>query len=398
MIRKIIQEVIEKYKGEMINESLTPIVYHFCDLSALWGICVQNKFILTSSNTNQSDRRMSKKGEYVYPYYMCFSRTKSPDIGYTLQRVTSTQSWKSCLVRIEIDGSKLNNLYKSQPVNYFIDNDDDKIHPYTKGLNPTVDYKQIARQQMYEYEDRLLCKKPFIGDANQYIKRIDILTRPDVLQNKLYGRIVSSISHIVQNNTSVDGSKIFLFTDKNAFKRMDDSKAIPSEKFISLMRQEKLPSMQLSMSLLQPVAALINLICFAETQNIKIKRLLIQKYGFGDYAKEILELCGTENAKITPDNLSQQVSFITRYKPNFKKNGFWKYAVLMDEMINDYMRSVNIPFKGIPMYKKTQWNIIHHLPLNKKQKEYENICRDNLENSSFISVFLPMSNNNVKEL
>ena len=84
-------------------------------------------------------------------------------------------------------------------------------------------------------------------------------------------------------------------------------------------------------------------------------------------------------------------------KPNFKKNGCWRYAVLMDEMVNDYLKAMNISFKEIPMYKKTQWRLLNNLPLNKKQKELEDVCRHNLQTNQF-STFLNMKNNNVEGL
>ena len=63
MINKIIHEVITKYiSANAINESLTTTVYHFSDLKGLLGVCRDNAFFLTSSNTNQSDIRMSTRG------------------------------------------------------------------------------------------------------------------------------------------------------------------------------------------------------------------------------------------------------------------------------------------------------------------------------------------------
>ena len=302
---KIIKEVLNKYINNLIVESLTPIVYHFCDLSAFIGIASYNKFILTSSNTNQSDKRMAANGEYVYPYYMCFSRTKSPDVGYAYQRLLLTKYWQSCLVRLEIDGNKLNNLYKAHPVNYFINDNDDKIKKYDKGLNPNVDYKQIARQQMYEYEDRLLSTKPFINNVNKYIKRVDILVKPRIFTDGRCAGLKSNIEYIINGNTSIETGKIYVYTDKIAFNHGDITKALPKEKFINPNGNQTSISLQLSESALKPIASIINILCFSETQ--KPKKYLIQKYGFSDYTEKLLELCDSQNSVIHVDNLSTQM-------------------------------------------------------------------------------------------
>lgn len=115
----------------LINENISPIVFHFCPLSVMYQISVKDAFKLAETGKYESDTRMNSfptgiKDEHggmirkTYPYYMCFSRTPSTMVGYQLMRITSTKNdWVNSLVRMEIDGNALNAKYKGAPVNFF---------------------------------------------------------------------------------------------------------------------------------------------------------------------------------------------------------------------------------------------------------------------------------------
>ena len=384
MIRQIIQEVMMKYISQnIIKESLTSTVYHFCDLKGLWGICRDNMFFLTSSNTNQSDQRMSRRGKYIYPFYMCFSRTKSSQLGYAFQRMNSSKTWQSCLVRFEIDGDKLNHLYKAHPVNYFIDNNDDKIHLYTKGTNPNVDYKQIARQQMMEYEDRLLSVKPFIKNAAQYIKRVDVLIKPQALMDGRSASIIATLGYMLQNSQYINPNIITLYANEDAFNRMDSKQCISKDIILKKYRQDKVQNDKLTPILLNVIATSINLVCFGETDNDKIKSYLLQKYGFGEYVQQILEACQQPSNQINIDNISIRKANMERFKPNFKQQGNWKFVVFMDEMFNNFTQILNINYNEISTYKKCQWKLINNIPLRKNELPYKDKCLKNMQQNIF---------------
>ena len=115
----------------LINEGVNPIVFHFCPLSVMYQISINDEFKLAETGKYESDIRMNsfstgakdERGNVVkkiYPYYMCFSRTPSTMVGYQLMRITSTKNdWVNSLVRMEIDGNALNVRYKGAPVNFF---------------------------------------------------------------------------------------------------------------------------------------------------------------------------------------------------------------------------------------------------------------------------------------
>jgi hypothetical protein len=199
---------------------------------------------LTSLPTGNGERKQ-------YNYYMCFSRTPSSLMGYVAMRRDKTGgfTWKQTLVRMEIDGTKLNANYKGMPVNYFNDKNLDKINHYyeygknekgenvkintvkgksgkeysrqmrvnalgsngkiqaktlqrytphmddktsnvgRKKQNVSIDYGVLDRNQMLEYEDRLFSNKEYITKVKEmgYIKRIDIYITPDTLRGVTAG-------------------------------------------------------------------------------------------------------------------------------------------------------------------------------------------------------------------
>lgn len=189
-----------------------------------------------------------KTNEYKeYKYYMCFSRTSSSVVGYPMMKREREGYilWKYCLVRLKINGNLLNANYKGMPVNYFNDKSLDKIDhfikidPKTKKMMPDVvdsegnmfanhininmiskdrpnspkksminrrnphhpdpmskngeredgvayiDYGEIDRNQMLEYEDRIFSNKEYIPNAFRYIERIDIFVDSRILSDKL---------------------------------------------------------------------------------------------------------------------------------------------------------------------------------------------------------------------
>ena len=238
----------------ILQEGVSPIVYHFCPLSTMVQIASDNAFRLASTDESQyrSDERMNsfqtgKKDENgksiskTYPYYLCFSRTPSTLVGYQLMRIYGTKNeWSNSLVRIEIDGNRLNMNYKGSAVNFFIDNDpydesplgrkykmvrdniiysipkqgERKIKKYKmpqvnlpswkRGKTPIgkngyrlgrVDYESMKRSMLSEYEDRVFSYKPVIENASKYIKRIDVFVTKASLEKP---EVISSLLNIIQ--------------------------------------------------------------------------------------------------------------------------------------------------------------------------------------------------------
>lgn len=133
----LVSEITSNVKS-MLTEALSERLYHFCPLNSMYAIAKTDSFKLTSVEERPSDKKLTSlptgNGERKqYNYYMCFSRTPSSLVGYVAMRRNKTGNftWGQTLVRMEIDGTKLNANYKGMPVNYFNNKKLDKINHYT---------------------------------------------------------------------------------------------------------------------------------------------------------------------------------------------------------------------------------------------------------------------------
>lgn len=275
---KLIKEIVTLSVKKIINEGISPIVWHFCPIGPMYLIARDNQFRCTSVSDRPSDIRLTslpvnnKTGEQkTYPYYMCVSRTPYSGVGYQQMRVDGGSSdWKSCLVRIELDGVALSANYKGMPVNYFnndpsvnktkikhggeiINNKNDegnhinqknrwvdlyaidggkflsqKRMKYGKGIHGKVK-DETDRRQMLEYEDRIYSKYEFIKNFDRYIKRIDIYCTSQVLNNKTENSsdILGMIKFIEQKFQG----KVFIFNSKTAFNSTNIRRSINANNF-----------------------------------------------------------------------------------------------------------------------------------------------------------------------
>ena len=275
----------------LIEESISPIVYHFCPLSTMLQIAETDKFRLSSvaSGKYESDTRMNSfpigNGKVkTYPYYMCFSRTPSSLVGYQYMRMSNSKGeWDNALVRLEIDGNALNTRYKGAPVNFFTKKDPYGGEPVDANGNPisikggggknqygkkfniarswdipripnapktgietfnmprvnrNIDYAEVVRTRMSEYEDRIFSNKEEIDQAIRYIRRIDILLDDTTYNTKFY---IAAINNIytklngfaeMYNNSeqrkksarqleNISAPPIYIFTDKVSFNSLN---------------------------------------------------------------------------------------------------------------------------------------------------------------------------------
>lgn len=127
----------------LIQETLLPEEYHATSLVNIVNILETNKINLSSNLGTSSD---AMGGKF---FFLSLSRTGSPKLAYG-QRGDR-------FGRIVFDGNKLNQNFKSIPVDYW-------------GL------KGKQNGDAFEYEDRIITDKPVIDNASKYIIRIDIVT------------------------------------------------------------------------------------------------------------------------------------------------------------------------------------------------------------------------------
>jgi len=254
---KELAEMVYRATLTLLTERVSSRVFHFLPLSSMASIAETNEFLLSQSNTKSDygnwngqvdpTKGMSFNGKSISPYYLSLSRTPSSAVGYVRMRRENTKNeWKTALVRLELDGDILNYNFKGRPVNYFRDKYDPKIKHNSmvysipksgdtlipkkqkrygtqkdddlsiRGRRPIggyIDYNVLDRNQMSEYEDRVLSDKPIIPNASKYIKRVDIL----LLKRQISDNILSQIAAIKK----VFGDRLFIYDNEVAFNSMN---------------------------------------------------------------------------------------------------------------------------------------------------------------------------------
>ena len=190
---KHISESKEIKTKNILNESLTSIVYHFTSLDACIKILATNKFKLGFSllhnNESFGNRRL---------FFLCVTRMMRGDVGYSSENK----------VRIELDGDKLNQRYNSQPISFF----------HNKGSSTSVKGRMLKKsfpaQQVHhvnESEDRVYSDKPIIPNAKKYIKRIDV-----------YGHITGNMCMLLfYLDKYSDGIDIRIYESRDSFNKRD---------------------------------------------------------------------------------------------------------------------------------------------------------------------------------
>jgi hypothetical protein len=114
---------------------------------ALTSILKMNKILLSVAFNYNSTNKYSNK-----LYYLSFSRTKNPKLGYI----------KTSQVVIEFDGRLLKTKYSGKSIDYW------KV-----GKMTYVSPKNIADSD--EYEDRIFSDSPYLENLDKYIKYINII-------------------------------------------------------------------------------------------------------------------------------------------------------------------------------------------------------------------------------
>jgi ABC-type sugar transport system ATPase subunit len=259
---------------KLLTEGVSPIVYHFCPLSAMFQIAESNcfKFSDLEEIGKKDDYRMNTLGGKTYRYYLCVSRSPSSEVGYTFMRAErgSGSPWNNALVRIELDGNALNSRFKGKAVNFYTEpdpgppiglnqNDPFRIarswkmnkivadKPKLKSFTmPPSDANRkmfsvpnLLTSRMSEYEDRVLSDKQIHDYIDRYIRRIDIYVTSQSLSKPEYQSMIRFIidrfnNHIDVYNTTTKQKElkeakrniVFVYDNKVAFNSMNVKEAI----------------------------------------------------------------------------------------------------------------------------------------------------------------------------
>jgi hypothetical protein len=151
--------------SEYIKESLTDKVFHFTYINRLENILDEDVLQTTPVMGTRSDGELNKNKFY----FLSTTTSRHSDIGYAASLP------KSNLVRLNLNGQKLNNNYKAARVDYWQRPKDPKDPMYKSyaGGSGKAHLKYVSRQD--ELEDRLMTDEPVIKNAHKYIDSISVL-------------------------------------------------------------------------------------------------------------------------------------------------------------------------------------------------------------------------------
>lgn len=192
--------VIEE-DDDIISESASPILYHFCSLESLIKMLKDNRMYLNGNEEEYNDG---------YKNFASFTRNKNSKQGYPYMQSRYTMGggsfhnvgsrWMIC--RIEFDGNVMNTYnqfrdlkgnkgnFKVKPFDYIYNlnlYDGDESQPLLNGKQEHMlslqggKDEELYRQPFSQAEDRLMSNSEYIPNLLKYINRVDVLVDYDWL-------------------------------------------------------------------------------------------------------------------------------------------------------------------------------------------------------------------------
>jgi len=201
----------------LYTEGASSILFHHTYIRNLIKILDTNKFKLTFSLSGKPDRANLKD----HAFYMSFSRIRWS--GYNHDSGVGS-------VIIQVDGSKLNQRYKVEPIDYW------KYGFETKLKSAIAD----------EQEDRLMYNKSSIS-ASPYIQNISILINEELLPYASY----------ISGKCEELNIPCYVYNDFRAFKLGDKRKIISIDQSIELPIEEEYPLSEYRLKSLRGIKKII---------------------------------------------------------------------------------------------------------------------------------------------
>ena len=146
-----------------LYESLSPVVFHKVNggVSKLIKWLKDDKIILNADFGTEAEDKMAEKKKY---FFLSTSRTRLG--GYNL-------SPNQMDVFVTLDGTKLNELYKGKPVDYWgWKTWRENLYSKERDVTPDTTHQALTS---WEHEDRIYHTEQEIPNAHQYIMKIDIM-------------------------------------------------------------------------------------------------------------------------------------------------------------------------------------------------------------------------------
>ena len=176
---------------EFLTEAASAIVYHYTNTGAAARIMSSGEFLLASSTGTQAEKDYEIPG---YPYFLSTTRTRVGD--YHNRYVGSSA------VMFVLNGSWLNNNYKTRPIDYW-----------------NRSWLQSGGTRDRESEDRVYSKTPAIPATAESIREVHVLLKE---QQEYRSPEVRTILLSAKKQ----GIPAYLYTDETAWKLQDKRKAV----------------------------------------------------------------------------------------------------------------------------------------------------------------------------
>lgn len=173
---KILLEMVDKTIKNVINEMVSPVVWHFCWLDNLISILQNNQFQLSKSGVDRDKNPGITGYSNKRQYYMCTTRSKNSKDGYS--NIVSNDN-QDGYARLTLDGDMLNSVVHAKASDYFgnrsnNEEDLDGKRLFYKDIE-NKNFQDLKTDNKYnEKEDTIWYNKPILPNANKYIKRIDV--------------------------------------------------------------------------------------------------------------------------------------------------------------------------------------------------------------------------------
>ena len=165
--------IVENLFKEIINEMVSPVIWHFCWLDNLLGILETNSINLGKSEVDRDKLPGVTGYSQKRPYYLCTTRSKLSSDGYSDLVTNDNQEG---FVRIQLDGNKLNSIVHAKASDYFGDRNE-PVHGKRAFYNAVEKgqekYYHVLNKEN-EREDTIWYHKDKISNINKYIQRIDV--------------------------------------------------------------------------------------------------------------------------------------------------------------------------------------------------------------------------------
>lgn len=252
------------YEGEfqnLIKENASSVLYHFTDFDTFKKIAETDDFILSktdeynSANNDVDSNTVNNEINGKYPYYISFTRSPNANQGFSQWYMPNSNmsnfkeddySYKG-IVRIEFDGDKLNQHFKSHPIDFFthkfqtmtkkdkenhemldkikFPNNTDKTSSKEVQLttpNQSINNKSVKSNPnpfFVQNEDRLFSNEEIIPNISRFITRVDIK-----IYDKYKQDYYQDVFNIVYKTILGKEGKIHLYDTFNGLNRLKKGK------------------------------------------------------------------------------------------------------------------------------------------------------------------------------